>query len=63
MAICEICEIKNTKKWNFPCRDEDGMLAEVEIVCKDCHDVFCCCPCKRTRGLNFGDFDKVIQND
>ena len=35
MKFCEICEIKPTKKWSFPCRDEYGMLAELEIVCKE----------------------------
>jgi len=45
---CEICE-KPTKKWNFACRDERGMMAEAEIICKDCHDIWCMCSCPLTK--------------
>jgi len=45
--FCELCE-KPTKRWNFPCRDEEtGKMAEIEIVCKDCHDEWCLCNCPR----------------
>jgi len=61
MAECALCS-KTTKKWNFPCRDEEtGQMAEIEYICKDCHDVWCCCSCKRTRGLKFGDTHKLME--
>ena len=46
MIQCEICG-NNTKKWDFPCRDEYGRMAEAEIVCKDCHDKWSLCGCKK----------------
>lgn len=56
MPTCEICEVVETKKWNFPCRDkETGLMGEIEIVCKDCHDKWSLCDCIRTRKrLNTG---------
>lgn len=48
MKICEICD-KQTKKWNFPCRDEHGILDDVEIICKECHDGWCICNCPRKK--------------
>ena len=49
MKFCELCE-KQTKKWFFPCRDpETGRMAEVEIVCKECHDELCMCDCPRKK--------------
>lgn len=57
--LCEICEIKSTKKWNYPCRDECGMLAELEIVCNACHDEFSLCNCPRKK-TDFGNSRKGL---
>lgn len=44
---CEICGDSCTFI-PFPCRDDNGQLAEIQCCCQKCHDTWCLCDCKKT---------------
>ena len=41
---CEICGTP-CSFIPFPCRDDDGNLAEIRGCCQKCHDIWCLCNC------------------
>jgi hypothetical protein len=43
---CEICGF-SCEFINYPCRDSDGIMAEVTSVCRKCHDKWSLCSCRK----------------